>query len=84
MKLKFSNIPDSRFIKSQLERGMKVEREHVTSDRNAKDIAKAHLIETGWLTTTGKYTSHYYDALSVMESRLKRKAQKMRKGKKWE
>jgi len=78
MKLKFANIPDSKFIKSQLERGMKVEREHTSSDRAAKDIAKAHLIETGVKTSTGKWTSRYYDELFVMERRLKRQAKRRR------
>lgn len=72
MKLKYSQIPDSKFIKSQLIRGMKVEREHTTSNRLAKTIAKAHLIETGRKTKEGKIDSKYYDELYKMERKLKR------------
>lgn len=79
MKLKFANIPDSQFIKSQLERGMKVEREHTNSDRTAKDIAKVHIIEHGWKTKTGKWTSIYYPKLYIMEKNLARLAKKKRR-----
>lgn len=80
MKLKHANVPDSKFIKSQLDRGMKVERdEHTNSNLIAKTIAKSHIMETGWKTSTGKWTSLYYPNLSIMERRLKRQAKRRKK-----
>lgn len=80
MKLKFADVPDSMFIKSQLERGMNVERdEHTNSNRTAKTIAKSHIIETGWKTASGKWTSLYYPNLSIMERKLKRQAKTKRR-----
>lgn len=73
MKLKKSHIPDKKFIKAQLERGMKVELEHTSSRKIAKDIAKAHLIESGRITKTGKISSKYYDELYKMEKKLRRR-----------
>jgi len=44
-KLKFHNLPDSKFNKTQLRMGVKVEKEHTNSATVAKAIAKAHLHE---------------------------------------
>lgn len=45
MKLKKGNIPDSKFDKTQLKIGIKVEHEHTNNNSIAKAIAKAHLVE---------------------------------------
>jgi len=71
--LKHSNVPDKSFVKDELERGAKVEMEHTSDPRIAKDIAKAHLIETGKKTRQGKVSSNYYVELSKMERKLKKK-----------
>ena len=63
MKLKSGSIPDRRFNKKQLRMGVKIEKEHTSNPRVAKQIAKAHLKE---------YPT-YYTALTKMEMRLKRK-----------
>ena len=73
MNIKYLNMSDNLFIKSQLERGMKVESEHTDNKKAQKAIAKAHIMETGTKTKTGKWTSKYYDELSKMERRLKRR-----------
>lgn len=44
-KLKSSGVPDSHFKKSQLQKGLIVEREHSNSLPVRKAIAKAHLME---------------------------------------
>jgi hypothetical protein len=44
-KLKHSKVPDRKFDKVQLSKGMKVEMEHTTSKKVAKAITKAHLLE---------------------------------------
>lgn len=74
--LKKEEVPDSMFIKSQLIRGMKVEFEHTDNRKNAKAIAKAHIIETGEKTKTGKWTSRYYDELYKLEKKLKKQIKK--------
>lgn len=80
MNIKYLNVPDNLFIKSQLERGMKVEMdEHTTNKKIGRAIAKSHIIETGWKTPTGKWTSEYYPNLSVMEHRLKKQAKMKRR-----
>jgi hypothetical protein len=63
MKLKWGNVPDSKFNKVQLKMGVKVEKEHTTSSKIAKKIAKAHLVEF----------PAYYTALSKMEKQLKKR-----------
>jgi len=73
MKLKGSNLPDNMFIKSQLIRGTKVEKEHTNNKTLAKTIAKVHLAETGKKTKSGKISSKYYDELYKLEKRLRRK-----------
>jgi hypothetical protein len=79
MNIKYLNMPDNLFIKSQLERGMKVELdEHTNNKTIARAIAKSHIMETGWKTPTGKWTSLYYPNLSIMEKRLKRQAKRRR------
>ena len=70
--LKKEGVPDSKFIKSALIRGMKVEFEHTDNRKKAKAIAKAHIIETGKKTKTGKWTSKYYDELYKLERKLKK------------
>lgn len=45
LKLKSSNVPDSHFKKSQLRKGLIVEKEHSNSLPVRKAIAKAHLME---------------------------------------
>jgi len=72
MKLKHEDVPDSMFIKSELIRGMKVEFEHTDNKKKAKAIAKAHIIETGKKTKTGKWTSKYYGGLYKLEKKLKK------------
>lgn len=52
--------PDSAFDRKQLQRGIKVEMEHTTDPRKAKEIAKDHLTEF----------PNYYIGLSRMEKRL--------------
>lgn len=74
--LKKESVPDSMFIKSELLRGMKVEFEHTDNKKKAKAIAKAHIIETGKKTKTGKWTSKYYDELYKMERKLKKQIKK--------
>ena len=73
MKLKWSNKPDSMFVKSQLKKGANVEMEHTYSRKVAKTIAKAHLLETGKKNKSGKVSSKYYDELDKLEKKLKRK-----------
>jgi len=51
-------MPDNRFPKSQLKKGVKVEMEHTDDSRVALEIAKDHLTED----------SKYYDKLAKMES----------------
>ena len=63
MKLKKEDVPDSMFIKAELMQGMKVEFEHTNNKKKAKAIAKAHIVETGKKTKTGKWTSKYYESL---------------------
>jgi len=70
--LKHSRVPDKNFVKEELDRGTNVEMEHTTDPRVARDIAKAHLIETGKITRQGKISSKYYDELSKMEKKLKK------------
>ena len=62
IKLKSGSIPDRRFNKKQLRMGVKIEKEHTSNPKIAKQIAKAHLKE---------YPS-YYTALAKMETRLKK------------
>jgi len=62
--------PDSHFDPKQLEIGVKVEREHTTSDKVAKNIAKDHLIEH----------PKYYTFLMHMESEMRKDL--LRKGRK--
>jgi hypothetical protein len=71
--LKHETIPDHKFVKSQLVRGMKVEFEHTNLHKKAKAIAKAHLLETGHKTKSGKISSKYYDELYKLERKLKRR-----------
>lgn len=73
MKLKGTQYSDKLFIKSQLERGTRVEMEHTNNKQLAKTIAKIHLYETGHPTSHGKITSKYYDELYKLEKKLKRK-----------
>jgi hypothetical protein len=57
LKLKKGNIPDRMFNKTQLLKGIKVEKEHTDNPSIAKQIAKAHLSES----------PEYYKYLSKME-----------------
>lgn len=43
--LKWGWLPDSRFNKTQLKAGIKVEKEHSNKFCIAKQIAKSHLVE---------------------------------------
>jgi hypothetical protein len=45
VKLKHGGLPDSKFNKVELSRGIKVEKEHTGLTCIAKQIAKAHLFE---------------------------------------
>lgn len=45
LKLKKSNVPDSKFDKKELLKGIAVEKEHTNDAKIAKAIAKAHLSE---------------------------------------
>ena len=38
-------MPDSKFPKDQLEKGIKVEKEHTVDPNIAKEISKDHLVE---------------------------------------
>jgi hypothetical protein len=55
-------IPDSKFDKAELKKGIKVEMEHTDNPKVAKEIAKDHIIE---------FPNGYYDGLSNMEKCLK-------------
>ena len=57
--LKKGNIPDKKFNKVALKKGMAVEMEHTNNPLTAKQIAKAHLFEN----------PNYYTYLSRMEQR---------------
>jgi hypothetical protein len=59
---KADNVPASQFLESQIKKGMKVEREHTTDPKIAREIAKDHLIEN----------PHYYDYLNKMEKKMDR------------
>jgi hypothetical protein len=50
-------MPDAKFNKSQLEKGIKVEMEHTTDKSLAREIAKDHLVED----------PKYYDKLEQLE-----------------
>jgi hypothetical protein len=54
------NIKTSEFSKSQLKKGIKIEREHTTNAKIAQEIAEDHLMEN----------PKYYDALEKMEAEL--------------
>jgi hypothetical protein len=58
--LKHGSDPDSMFNKSQLHKGIKVEKEHTDCPRLAKAIAKAHLSES----------PVYYTYLARMEKQM--------------
>jgi glycerol-3-phosphate cytidylyltransferase-like family protein len=58
--LKHSKVPDSKFDKKELNKGIKVEMEHTRSKKVAKAIAKAHLTES----------KDYYKKLAKMEKTL--------------
>ena len=53
------NKPDKMFSKEQLNKGIKVEREHTSNKELAKEIAKDHLMED----------SKYYDKLETIEKK---------------
>lgn len=55
--------PDKNFNAAQLAKGTKVEMEHTTNPKVAKEIAKDHLVEH----------SGYYPALAKMEKKLYKK-----------
>jgi phage portal protein BeeE len=59
---KKGDIPDSNFDAEQLKKGIRVEKEHTTSEELAKEIAKAHLSEN----------PKYYDYLETMEEVMKK------------
>lgn len=63
IKLKKGNIPDSKFDKKQLARGVKVEMEHTSNKCIAKKISKAHLSEF----------KNYYTYLNKMEKQMKKR-----------
>ena len=58
--LKHSKVPDYKFDKEQLRKGIKVELEHTNSKKVAKAIAKAHLTENKF----------YYTYLEEMEKKM--------------
>jgi len=58
--LKYGNLSDKLFIKTQLKKGVETELEHTNSKKIAKQIAKAHLVEE----------PKYYTYLSEMESKF--------------
>lgn len=62
-------IPDNKFNKNQLRKGIKVEMEHTNNPKIAKEIAKDHLVEI----------PNYYTHLEKMEKNAK-KLQKNKKG----
>jgi hypothetical protein len=62
VKLKHGDLPDSMFDKVQLDRGTKVELEHTDDRAIAKQIAKAHLVES----------PDYYRGLAKLEKDLER------------
>lgn len=66
LKLKKANMPDSKFNKDQLHKGMKVEMEHTNDMYVAKGIAKAHLSED----------PNYYKKLKKMEKGVKNASKK--------
>jgi hypothetical protein len=53
------NMPDEDFPKKQIDKGIKVEKEHTNDKEIAKEIAKDHLVET----------DKYYDYLSELEEK---------------
>ena len=59
LKLKHGHDPDRLFLRDQLQKGAKVEQEHVSSPDIAKQIAKAHLVED----------PRYYDKLELIEQK---------------
>jgi hypothetical protein len=61
MEFKHGNLPDSKFIPTQLRKGIKVEMEHTRNRSVAKQIAKAHLVEN----------PRYYTYLEKMEKSWK-------------
>jgi hypothetical protein len=63
VKLKHGDLPDSMFNKKELAKGTKVELEHTNDKSVAKQIAKAHLVES----------PDYYKALAKMEKQLEMK-----------
>lgn len=63
IKLKGADVPDSKFEKKQLAKGIKVEKEHTNDPEIAKAIAKKHLIGS----------PKYYIELEKMEKKLKKK-----------
>lgn len=60
IKLKKGRVPDWKFNRTQLRKGIKVEMEHTNNPMVAKQIAKAHLYES----------PRYYKELEKMERRL--------------
>lgn len=60
MKLKHGDIPDEKFDKKQLQKGIEVEYEHTDDSEIAKQIAKAHLVES----------PEYYIYLEKMEKQM--------------
>ena len=45
LKIKYANVPDNHFNKTQLRMGIKDEMEHVYLRSQAKAIAKGHLVQ---------------------------------------
>lgn len=58
--LKHGEIPDEAFNPKELTKGIKVEMEHTDSEDIAKQIAKAHLVES----------PYYYIYLEEMEKKI--------------
>lgn len=56
-------------IKSQLKKGIKIEREHTKKDSLAREIAKDHLVEF----------PDYYDRLEIMEKKAEKDLEKNKK-----
>jgi hypothetical protein len=72
IKLKHGDEPDEKFDPNELRKGIKIEMEHTTDPRIAKQIAKAHITEF----------PHYYndpDGLVNMEKKLEAKKKVMPK-----
>jgi hypothetical protein len=63
VRIKYGNVPDSKFDRKQLRIGTRIEMEHTYSRKIAKQIAKGHLMEF----------PDYYTYLLKMEKKMKKR-----------